>query len=76
MHKLTENKLLSGFIYGDNHTKEYVYLPGSEVDTDHPILVYEYGDTRQDISLEEALTLIEKRSLKLTSHPLFGKRTL
>ena len=31
MKKLTESKLLAGFIYGDHHTKEYVYLPGSEL---------------------------------------------
>ena len=56
MKKLTESKLLAGFIYGDHHTKEYVYLPGSELD--------------------EALDVIEKRSLKPTTHPIFGKRTL
>ena len=41
MKKLTESKLLAGFIYGDHHTKEYVYLPGSELGADIPVLVYE-----------------------------------
>ena len=41
MKKLTESKLLTGFIYGDHHTKEYVYLPGSELGADIPVLVYE-----------------------------------
>ena len=34
LKKTTESKLLAGYIYGDNVTKEYVYLPGSEVDTE------------------------------------------
>lgn len=76
MKKLAEHKLLAGFIYGDNYTKEYVYLPGSELDADTPVLVYETTNGRQDISMEGALNIIEKRSLKLTSHPVFGKRTL
>ena len=76
MHKLAESKLMAGFIYGDPATEEYVYLPGSEVGTNNPVLIYECQKKRQDISIENALALIEKRSLRLTSHPLFGKRTL
>ena len=76
MHKLAESKLIAGFIYGDPATEEYVYLPGSEVGTDNPVLIYECEKKRQDISIENALKLIEKRSLRLTSHPIFGKRTL
>ncbi len=41
MHKLAESKLMAGFIYGDPATEEYVYLPGSEVGTDNPVLIYE-----------------------------------
>ena len=37
MKKLTESKLLAGFIYGDHHTKEYVYLPGSELGAGIPL---------------------------------------
>ena len=37
LKKTTESKLLAGYIYGDNVTKEYVYLPGSEVDTEEPM---------------------------------------
>ena len=37
LKKTTESKLLAGYIYGDNVTKEYVYLPGSEVDTEEPV---------------------------------------
>ena len=41
MHKLAESKLMAGFIYGDPATEEYVYLPGSEVGTNNPVLIYE-----------------------------------
>lgn len=76
MHKLAESQLLAGFIYGDPVTDEYVYLPGSEVGADSPILIYESEKKRQDISIENALDIIEKRSLHLTSHPVFGKHTI
>lgn len=76
MKKLTESKLLAGFIYGDHHTKEYVYLPGSELGADIPVLVYETDEGRRDLSMDEALDVIEKKSLKPTTHPIFGKRTL
>ena len=76
MKKLTESKLLAGFIYGDHHTKEYVYLPGSELGADIPVLVYETDEGRRDLSMDEALDVIEKRSLKPTIHPISGKRTL
>ena len=66
MKKLTESKLLAGFIYGDHHTKEYVYLPGSELGADIPVLVYETDEGRRDLSMDEALDVIEKRSLKPT----------
>ena len=61
MKKLTESKLLAGFIYGDHHTKEYVYLPGSELGADIPVLVYETDEGRRDLSMDEALDVIEKR---------------
>ena len=76
MHKLAESQLLAGFIYGDPATDEYVYLPGSEVGADSPVLIYESKKKRQDISIQNALDIIEKRSLHLTSHPVFGKHTL
>ena len=76
MYKLTESRLLAGYIYGDVRTEEYIYLPGSELDSSSPMLVYENKGAREDLSLEEALDIIEKRSLRQTSHPLFGKNTL
>ena len=70
MHKLAESKMLSGFIYGDPRMNEYIYLPGSELDSDHPMLVYEIDDSRQDVTMAEALSIIEKRSLKPCKHPI------
>ena len=76
MKKLTESKLLAGFIYGDHHTKEYVYLPGSELGADIPVLVYETDEGTRDLPMDDDLQLIEKSTLKPTTHPIFGKRTL
>lgn len=76
MHKLVESWLLAGFIYGDNRTSEYVYLPGSELGSSSPVLVYEHSGSREDIPMDRALEIIEKRSLRQTAHPLFGKNTL
>lgn len=36
MHRLAESKLLAGFIYGDPHMQEYIYLPASELDAASP----------------------------------------
>jgi len=76
MKRLAENKLLAGFIYGDNYNKEYVYAPASELDADPPVLVYETPDGREDITMARALDIIEKRSLKPVKHPALGARTM
>lgn len=76
MKRLTESKLLAGYIFGDNRTHEYVYLPASEVDAATPVLVYEEEDRREDIPMEEALRIIEKRSLKPVTHPVLGKNSI
>ena len=76
MHRLAESKLLAGCIYGDPHMQEYIYLPASELDAASPMLVYETGKERHDVDMQEALSLIEKRSLWPCSHPVFGKNTM
>lgn len=53
-----------------------MYFPGSELDTKSPVAVYETQDGRRDISLDEALSLIEHRSLRPVKHPVFGERTI
>ena len=59
MHRLAESKLLAGFIYGDPHMQEYIYLPASELDAASPMLVYETGKERHDVDMPEALSLID-----------------
>lgn len=76
IHKLAEGRLLSGFIYGDKDTGEYVYFPASELDAASPVAVYETPDGREDLTMEEALSLIEHRSLKPVKHPVFGEKTI
>ncbi|WP_296957076.1 hypothetical protein [uncultured Dialister sp.] len=76
MHRLAESRLLAGCIYGDNRNHEYVYLPGSELGAENPVLVYETEEGHSDLSMEEALSVIEKRSLRMVRHPVFGERTL
>lgn len=73
LKKTTESKLLAGYIYGDNVTKEYVYLPDSEVDTEEPMLVYEDNGGRDDIGMERALEIIEKEASN-QPHILYSER--
>ena len=75
MHKLAESRLLAGFIYGDSRNQEYIYLPGSELDAASPMLVYEIEGRLSDVTMEEALDIIEKRSLKPAVDPRLGKNT-
>lgn len=70
---IQEAQLERGIIFGDRHTGEYVYMPGSEVGADHPVYVYEQENERRDIDLAEALLLIRVRDLRPTEHPLLGQ---
>ena len=63
---IQEAQLERGIIFGDRHTGEYVYMPGSEVGADHPVYVYEQENERRDI-------LIRVRDLRPTEHPLLGQ---
>ena len=70
---LTIAELQSGVIFGDNNTREYVYMPGSEIGVDNPVCVYENAGQRRDVDMEEALRLIRVRSLRQTKHPVLGE---
>lgn len=70
---LTIAELQAGVIFGDNNTREYVYMPGSEIGVDNPVCVYENAGQRRDVDMEEALRLIRVRSLKQTRHPVLGE---
>jgi len=70
---IREEQLLRGIIFGDRHTGEYVYMPGSEVGAEHPVYVYETEGGRADIDPGEALRLIRVRDLRPTEHPILGR---
>lgn len=70
---LTIAELQAGVIFGDNNTREYVYMPGSEIGVDNPVCVYENDGQRRDVDMEEALRLIRVRSLRQTRHPVLGE---
>lgn len=76
MSTMTAAHLKTGTIYGDHHTHEYIYMPASEIGYDNPICVYEFSGKREDISLHDAVTVVTKRSLRPTTHPLLGKNSL
>ena len=72
MAVMAESQLKSGTIFGDTDTQEYVYMPASEIGAATPLFVIETVDSRQDISLAEALSLIRRLSLKPVRHPRLG----
>lgn len=72
MRTLAEAELRDGVIYGDNVNYEYVYMPASEIGVENPICVLETSQEKMDISMEEALKIIVKRSLKPVKHPRLG----
>ena len=73
MAMMAEAKLKVGVIFGDIENQEYVYMPGSEVGTAHPVCVYEAENLREDVSVQEALRLIRVRSLRPAKHPILGE---
>lgn len=75
MSKITKEKLLAGYIFGDNNNNEYIYLPGGEVGSDNPICVLERSDFREDLTLDEAAHMVQRLSLRPCAHPVWGKRS-
>ena len=75
MSKVTKEKLLAGFIFGDSDNEEYIYLPGGEVGSEHPLCVLERRGSREDLSLEEAAHMVHRLALRECTHPLWGRRS-
>ncbi len=75
MSKVIAEKLLAGIIFGDSDNHEYIYLPGGEVGSEHPLCVLERDGERHDLSLEDAAYEVQHLTLKPCSHPLWGKRS-
>lgn len=75
MSKVIAEKLLAGYIFGDEENEEYIYLPGGEVGAERPICVLEQPAGQQDLPLDEAARLVEHLSLRPCSHPVLGRRS-
>lgn len=75
MPTMTESALKDGIIYGDNSTSEYVYMPASEIGIATPLCIFECKDEKSDITLQEALDLVRKLSLKPVIHPYLGNNS-
>lgn len=75
MSKIIAEHIKAGFIFGDITAGEYVYLPGGEIGVEEPLCVLETHQSRRDVSLQEAVELIGKLSLKQVRHPLLGFRS-
>ncbi len=75
MSKVTKEKLLAGYIFGDNDNEEYIYLPGGEVGSDAPLCVLERGSSREDLTLEEAAHMVHRLALRPCQHPVWGRRS-
>ena len=46
MSVMQEAQLKAGRIFGDQTTKEYVYMPAGEIGTKNPVCVYETENRR------------------------------
>lgn len=75
MSQIAQRHLLAGIIFGDAKTEEYIYLPAGEVGTTTPLCILETPTKKEDITLEEAGTLIDRLTLKPIAHPKLGKKS-
>ncbi len=75
MSHMISSELMTGRIYGDRENDEYVYLPAGEVGLAEPMLAFESGGRREDVSMTEALRLIRVLSLRPVRHPRLGEST-
>ena len=64
MHRLAESKLLAGFIYGDPHMQEYIYLPPASWMPPLPC-----SSTRQE---KNAMTSICRKPSPSSKNEAFG----
>ncbi len=69
MSRIHKEHLQAGYIFGDTINQEYIYLPSGEVGTDHPLAVLETPTKREDLTLDEAVHMIDTLTLKRCSHP-------
>jgi hypothetical protein len=74
MSVIMAEQLKAGIILGDNDNQEYVYMPGSEIGAENPMCIFEKGDHKEDLHLEEAVELAKHLSLIPVTHPKYGKK--
>lgn len=75
MSQIVASHLKAGFIFGDNVSGEYVYMPAGEIGIDDPMCVLETKQGHQDVPLAEAVNLVQRLTLKRIKHPKFGNKS-
>ncbi|EAX47735.1 hypothetical protein TcarDRAFT_1141 [Thermosinus carboxydivorans Nor1] len=75
MSAITASQLKAGYIFGDIAAGEYVYMPAGEVGMASPVCILETPQGRRDVSLDEAVELVLRLSLKPVRHPRLGYRS-
>ena len=75
MSRIHKEHLQAGYIFGDPHNSEYLYLPAGEVGSSDPRCIFEQGPTKEDLTLDEACRIIDRYTLKPCKHPKLGKRS-
>ncbi|MBK7920958.1 hypothetical protein RVY78_01780 [Veillonella sp. YH-vei2232] len=75
MSRIHQEHLQAGYIFGDPANQEYIYLPAGEVSAENPLAVMESPKGRVDLTLPEAIHMIDKLTLKRCEHPTLGKKS-
>ena len=75
MSRIHKEHLQAGYIFGDTINQEYIYLPSGEVGTDHPLAVLETPTQREDITLDDAVHMVDTLTLLRWSPPPLGKKS-
>lgn len=75
MSQIIASHLKAGYIFGDTTAGEYVYMPGGEIGTDNPVCILETNLGQKDVSLDEAVELVLRLTLKRVKHPRFGSKS-
>ena len=75
MSRIHKEHLQAGYIFGDPHNSEYLYLPAGEVGSSDPRCIFEQGPAKEDLTLDEACRIIDRYTLKPCKHPSLGKRS-
>ena len=75
MSRIHQEHLQAGYIFGDPVNEEYIYLPAGDVSASDPLAVLESPKGRVDLTLDEAVHMIDRLTLKRCTHPILGKKS-